>query len=307
MDEEEQKQNTEFNENDELKNEIEAMLSQQTKNIIDGIKQFMDDENREVINTLQKIESEQTAQRESKLEENSKIISAQERRIEEQQAELDSQKQDIARLEEALKKSNEQLEDTRQKLEKEQTTVTNMTERLEETQAQVNEHKGTIDKQKETIDIQSKKLASLELEHTKIQETYKSLFEAYEAFSNLGVETRVRLKNIFVLDSLECFLSACFDWDNIEGLWNYIKGEVLEKSGRDTDKLSLIFRYMFSGYNARFFEPKYILISPDPGTRYNSDEQVILGIRTDGMIQRVCLEGYKSGNGRVINKALVEV
>ena len=134
-----------------------------------------------------------------------------------------------------------------------------------------------------------------------------SIIEAYNAFSSLGTRTKERLRNIFVSDTLECFLSACFEWDNVEGIWNYVKREIIEKTDAEIDNLHTIFHFMFQGYNVRYREAQYVLISPAIGSKHVSGEQVILGIKTDGIVSRVCLEGYKRPNGKVICKALVEV
>lgn len=46
---------------------------------------------------------------------------------------------------------------------------------------------------------------------TKVQENYKVTIEAYEAFWEFGKQTKDRLRNIFVADTFESFISACFE------------------------------------------------------------------------------------------------
>lgn len=170
-----------------------------------------------------------------------------------------------------------------------------------------NDREAEVKKATEVAEGLQNDLDALRNQYNEMQNSYKSIIEAYNAFLSLGNQTKERLRNIFVSDTLESFISACFDWDNVEGIWNYVKREVIEKSNAEVDSLHRIFRFMFQGYNARYREAQYVLISPAAGTKYDSEEQVILGIKTDGTINKVCLEGYRKPNGKVICKALVEV
>lgn len=170
-----------------------------------------------------------------------------------------------------------------------------------------NDREAEVEKATEAVERLQNDLDAFRNQYNEMQNGFKSIIEAYDAFLSLGGQTKDRLRNIFVSDTLESFISACFDWDNVEGIWNYVKREVIEKSDVEMDNLHRIFRFMFQGYNARYREAQYVLISPVAGTKYNSEEQVILGIKTDGTISKVCLEGYRKPDGKVICKALVEV
>lgn len=161
-----------------------------------------------------------------------------------------------------------------------------------------------LSKEAEKARIESERLAE---EKEDFLKKYGCIIEAYEKFLSLNNDTFENLNRIFVSRSFECFISSCFLWENIEGLWGFLQWKAIQEYDNDAKILNDIFLFMISGYNARFTEPKYDIINPSSGTKYNSDEHVIQGIKTDGIISSTILVGYKMHKGKVIKKAVVNV
>lgn len=223
---------------------------------------------------------------------------------------LHEQTQDIvSQISENIEKKQGAVETNRFKLLLEQEK--NRGEKLER---QIKEFESQIDTMREEnrnyveqMDRLHEELRALQENYDKLQRICQPAVYAYDVFGSLSDETRKNLSNIFVSDSFEGFMAACFDWNKVEGIRNYIRNQVIEHQELDVEKLQKIFRFMFAEYNAKYREPQYSLICPEAGTKFISEEQVILGTRTDGILKNVCLEGYKDSRGTVLKKALVEV
>ena len=247
---------------------------------------------------------------ESLLEDQTKeIVRVIEKKLEERQNEnktelFNENKDEVNRREQEIKRLEKEIEEEKRKKKRE---IEEYEEKLDELRKKCEEQNGEIGYMRKEIRKKEVECIDINDRYEDMKKEYGSVMEAYNSFQSLETSTKERLRNIFVTDSFACFISSCFEWDNIEGIWNYTKRMTIEKPDLDVEKLNVIFHFMFSGYNSRFQTPRYVLISPDVGTKYNSDEQVILGRKTDGILQKVCLVGYKNSNGKVINKALVEV
>ena len=163
-------------------------------------------------------------------------------------------------------------------------------------------------KQQQDFDEMSQEISSIQIENEKFKGKYFNLEEAYQGFYKLSVETKDRLKNIFQTESIEGFLSAGLQWENIEGIWNFLKRKIIEGDYREVEILREIFIYLFDTYNQRFSMQLYTLINPNVGDRYDSDQYIILGTKTDGNVIKVLLEGFVNNRtGKIIHKALIEV
>lgn len=182
---------------------------------------------------------------------------------------------------------------------------------LEETIERELSIKQQLEDLKEAINSAEQEKTSWKMKADQLQEIiepYNDIIRAYECFISLSHETRVRISNIYVSENLKSFLAASMQWENIEGLWNYIKRNVIEGDYLDFDYLHRIFVYLFDIYTSQSVESNYKLINPLVGTRYDSDKHIIMGTKTDGFISKVLLEGIENTKTkRLIGKAIIEV
>lgn len=145
-------------------------------------------------------------------------------------------------------------------------------------------------------------------ETKKMHEPYKSFDDAYDMFQKLSSETKQRLSNIFENHEIGGFIAAGMQWENIEGIWNFIRRKVIENENYDLIELHNIFLFFFEKYNQQKDVATYRLINPNRGMQYDSDKHVIIGTKTDGIIKEVALEGIENvKTKRIINKALIKV
>ncbi len=179
---------------------------------------------------------------------------------------------------------------------------------------------------KQQIDDLGKKYAEAELEVQKQRQNYQNdigtiqdalrryesrysgIDKAFSAYLSLSDEIKHRLKNIFRAENLFAFMASASEWDNVEGVWGFAKRRIIEDEGDDTIKLVFLFRFLFDSYSQFSDRGSYELISPVAGEKFDSDRHSIKGIKTDGYISELLLDGiYDINSGKVIYKAVVEV
>ena len=167
-----------------------------------------------------------------------------------------------------------------------------------------------IENNKKEIQDVLKKNAELVL---KLEEKEKYIYQIEHNYTNslnnnLPDNIRMRMSNIFKKNNIYNFIVALSDWNNIEGIWGFVKRRIIEDECEALTDLIKLFLLGFSIYTLAEEKEKYILIQPKEGERYNSDEQSIKGIKTDGIIERVLLDGvFDLNSNKVLLKAVVEL
>ena len=142
----------------------------------------------------------------------------------------------------------------------------------------------------------------------KVMEDFHAIETKYALYNNLPDNIRMRMSNIFKKNNIYNFIVALSDWNNIEGIWGFVKRRIIEDECEALTDLIKLFLLGFSIYTLAEEKEKYILIQPKEGERYNSDEQSIKGIKTDGIIERVLLDGvFDLNSNKVLLKAVVEL
>ena len=159
----------------------------------------------------------------------------------------------------------------------------------------------SIQKQQESISSCQEKLSRYEVR-------YSNIDEAFSVYLSLTDVVKQRLKNIFKAENLYAFLAAISEWENIEGVWSFSKRRLIEDEYNDAEKLIFLFRFLFKAYSQLSDGCPYELISPAIGDKFDSDKHSIKGIKTDGQISEVLLDGiYDVASKKTMYKAVVNV
>ena len=108
-----------------------------------------------------------------------------------------------------------------------------------------------------------------------IETKYELIENTYALYNNLPDNIKMRMSNIFKKNNIYNFIVALSDWNNIEGIWGFIKRRIIEDECEALTDLIKLFLLGFSIYTLAEEKEKYILIQPKEGERYNSDEQSI--------------------------------
>lgn len=242
------------------------------------------------------------------------------------QAVLDAQKEELTQVE----KKNEELSDELLKLNGELEKIKNEKKRLEDDVKGLNseliqkvEEVTSLQERKRELEIENKKIAEQKEESERLINTeYKRIKEKCEylemkyglmekvvdSYGHLSAETIARTKNIMGNGEIYDFVSLSREWKNVEGLWTFIKRKIIEEDIVDIDALISIFECLFEFNQGCTGVVNLELIKINIGTKYDSDVQSIIGIKTDGIVEEVLLPGIREKiSRRVIQKALVKV
>ena len=137
---------------------------------------------------------------------------------------------------------------------------------------------------------------------------FKDILNAYSLYYELSDEIKMRLKNIFGLNNIRCFIAATTEWNNVEGLWNFAKRRIVENEIDDAKGLVYLFRFLFQQYIQNVNNNGLELITPSIGERYDSDKHTILGVKTDGVVSKVLIDGiYNKSDNKVVFRSLINV
>ena len=131
---------------------------------------------------------------------------------------------------------------------------------------------------------------------------------AYSIYQSLSESVKQRVSNIFGNGNIYSFIAAASDWNSVEGIWSFTKRRIIEDDGNELDEIVKLFNFIFEVYCMFDENSRYELICPNVGERFNSDKQSIKGIKTDGQIEEVLLNGvYDKSVKKTVFKAIVKV
>lgn len=247
--------------------------------------------------------------------------------------EEDSFVEEIHKLKEKLEKEQEQnrmlllknqeLETARDHFEESYEDIKRAFEKLQQEKIAVEERATALKKQSEQFDlkiIEQKEQADRELQIVKSEKDsainklkdyegkYSCISVAYSNYKSLPERVKQRMSNIFVRDSIYSFIVAVSDWNSIEGIWSFTKRRIIEDETEGVRELVDLFVNSFVLYSKIDGSGKYELIIPKVGERFDSDKHSIKGIKTDGQIQDVLLEGiFDNTTQKAVFKAVVQI
>lgn len=140
------------------------------------------------------------------------------------------------------------------------------------------------------------------------EKKYKKIDDAYFIYQSLPESVKQRMSNIFGNGNVYSFIVAVSDWNNIEGIWGFIKRRIIENEEEGLAELVKLFLVAFELFCMIDESSKYELIRPIVGEYFDSDKQSIKGIKTDGQIEKVLLDGvYDLTTKKAVFKAVVQV
>ena len=141
-----------------------------------------------------------------------------------------------------------------------------------------------------------------------IEKRFSRINVLYKHYNSLPISVKQRISNIFSNDNVYSMIVAVSDWNSIEGLWGFTKRRIIEGEIEGVCELVNLFTESFYRYSMIEGNGRYELISPNAGERFDSDKHSIIGIKTDGKIEKVLLGGiYDSVSKKTVFKAVVEI
>lgn len=140
------------------------------------------------------------------------------------------------------------------------------------------------------------------------EKNFKIAENIYALYQKIPENIKQRVSNIFKGGNRYSFIVAVSDWNNIEGLWGFVKRRIIEEDAEGISELIDLFSNSFELFSLINANTRYVLLKPTVGEHFDSDKHSIKGIKTDGQIEKVLLNGiYDVEMKRTIFKAVVEV
>ena len=137
---------------------------------------------------------------------------------------------------------------------------------------------------------------------------YFKINKTYMTYLGLSESIRQRLFNIFGNGDIYLFLSSLTELTTIEELWGFVKRRIIASEDECLGELCMFFNEAFDLFRLFSVHNKYELIIPKQGDSFDSDYHSIMGIKTDGNVQKLLLPGIIDySSNKVIFKALISV
>ena len=146
---------------------------------------------------------------------------------------------------------------------------------------------------------------SVQAEIRTYKEKYSGIEILYNDYQKCDPEIKNDIKNIFIGENHIAFITTAMQKINLEAFWNYLRYQVLEKGSTVSLNYCIeLFLSLVNFYNE--IMPDCIqIIEPKEGEKFDSDNHIPLGKRTDGVIGSCVLPGYKTKVK--CNKALITI
>ena len=131
------------------------------------------------------------------------------------------------------------------------------------------------------------------------------VLEIYRMFSQ---EIREQLKGIFGLGEGCEVIVALSKWGNIQEVWNFAKRRIIESPDASDTTWNEFFKSCLKIFQKTNRDKKIDFINPEEESKYDSDYESSIGIKTDGIVEKLLLVGVKdSMKQEIVFKALVKL
>lgn len=131
------------------------------------------------------------------------------------------------------------------------------------------------------------------------------VLELYRTFSQ---EIRDQLKGIFGLGEGCEVIVALSKWGNIEEVWNFAKRRIIESPDASDTTWNEFFKSCLKIFQKTNRDKQIDFINPEEESKYDSDYESSIGIKTDGIVEKLLLVGVKdSVKQEIVFKAVVKL
>lgn len=286
---------------DDMRAYFEELLRGQTRDILSFLREAEETRSNDEI---QKLNDQLTAEKERLQELNNQLAMEKEN-----SRSLESKIKDIEALHNTLQKSYEEkssdYEEILQHKKKCESQVLLTENENEKLKCEIIEERKKADRELR-VEKEEKKQALNKLKE--YQDKFACISSAYTHYEKLPASIKQRVGNIFVRDNIYSFIVAVSDWKSIEGLWSFTKRRIIEDEKEGLSELVALFADSFTLFSLIDGSGRYELIRPVIGERFDSDKHSIKGLKTDGQIAEVLLNGiYDSATNKAVFKAVVQI
>ena len=179
---------------------------------------------------------------------------------------------------------------------------------LKETNKAEQEYKTKIQGIENELQLEIDKRKKIELSLDDYVHQFSDINQVLEIYRTFSQEIRDQLKGIFGLGEGCEVIVALSKWGNIQEVWNFAKRRIIESPDASDTTWNEFFKSCLKIFQKTNRDKKIDFINPEEESKYDSDYESSIGIKTDGIVEKILLVGAKdSVKQEIAFKALVKL
>ena len=179
---------------------------------------------------------------------------------------------------------------------------------LKETNKAEQEYKTKIQGIENELQLEIDKRKKIELSLDDYVHQFSDINQVIEIYRTFSQEIRDQLKGIFGLGEGCEVIVALSKWGNIQEVWNFAKRRIIESPDASDTTWNEFFKSCLKIFQKTNRDKKIDFINPEEESKYDSDYESSIGIKTDGIVEKILLVGAKdSVKQEIAFKALVKL
>lgn len=179
---------------------------------------------------------------------------------------------------------------------------------LKETNKAEQEYKTKIQGIENELQLEIDKRKKIELSLDDYVHQFSDINQVLEIYRTFSQEIRDQLKGIFGLGEGCEVIVALSKWGHIQEVWNFAKRRIIESPDASDTTWNEFFKSCLKIFQKTNRDKKIDFINPEEESKYDSDYESSIGIKTDGIVEKILLVGAKdSVKQEIAFKALVKL
>lgn len=179
---------------------------------------------------------------------------------------------------------------------------------LKETNKVEQEYRTKIQGIENELQLEIDKRKKIELSLDDYVHQFSDINQVLELYRTFSQEIRDQLKGIFGLGEGCEVIVALSKWGNIQEVWNFAKRRIIESPNASDTTWNEFFKSCLKIFQKTNRDKKIDFINPEEESEYDSDYESSIGIKTDGIVEKLLLVGVKdSMKQEIVFKALVKL
>ena len=170
------------------------------------------------------------------------------------------------------------------------------------------EYRTKIEDMEKELKSEIDKRKKIELSLDNYIHQFSDINQVLEIYRMFSQEIRDQLKGIFGLGEGCEVIVALSKWGNIQEVWNFAKRRIIESPDASDTTWNEFFKSCLKIFQKTNRDKKIDFINPEEESKYDSDYESSIGIKTDGIVEKILLVGAKdSVKQEIAFKALVKL
>ena len=155
------------------------------------------------------------------------------------------------------------------------------------------EYRTKIEDMEKELKSEIDKRNKIELSLDDYVHQFSDILQVLELYRKFSQEIQDQLKGIFGFGECCEVVVALSKWGNIQEIWNFAKRRIIESPDASDTTWNEFFKSCFKIFQKTNRDKKIDFINPEKDSKYDSDYESSIGIKTDGTVEKLLLVGVK--------------